>query len=86
MKIKSGLLLKDVAGNHIVVACDPSIEFNRILSLNSTGAFIWSILEKGATKDELKDRLVSEYDIPEEKALSDLDIFLKRLEDYGVVE
>ena len=47
MKIKNGFLMKSVAGRTIVVPVDgATLDFNGVLTLNETGAFLFSLLQK----------------------------------------
>ena len=42
MKIKQGFMLREVAGNYVVVAVgEASKKFNGVINLNESGAFIW---------------------------------------------
>ena len=50
MKIKDGFILREVAGSFVVVAVGKRAgEFNGVINLNQTSAFMWRMLEKGAT-------------------------------------
>ena len=62
MKIKDGFILRDLAGKTFVVAVgDRSKEFKGMISLNETGKFIWKLLEIGATKDEVIEKLLNDF-------------------------
>ncbi len=77
MKTKEGFMLRQVAGKDIVVAVGAaSVDFNALISLNETGAFLWKLLEKGACYDELLSKMLIEYDIDEKTARADIDSFL----------
>ena len=77
MKIKDGYLLRNVADNYIVVAIgQEAIDFNGIITINETGAFLWKILEEGATQEELVLKLTEEYDVLEDIAKADVTSFL----------
>lgn len=85
MKIKENYVLKEVADTFIVVPVGTGdIDFNTLVTLNETGAFLWKILEKGATKEELLEKLLGEYDVTAEKASEDLDKFIKKISDAGL--
>ncbi len=87
MKTKSGFMLRNVAGRDIVVAVGAaSMDFNGIISLNETGAFLWKILEGGATKEELLSKMLGEYDTDEATALAGIEAFLKACTDAGLIE
>ena len=82
MKIKEGFILRQVAGNYIVIAVgDESIDFDGMITLNETGAFLWNILSEGADKEEMLEKLLAEYDVDEETAKKDISDFLKKLND-----
>ncbi|MBQ3492837.1 MAG: PqqD family protein [Clostridia bacterium] len=87
MKIKDGFILREVAGNYIVVAVGNAVkDFNGVITLNETGSFLWKKLEKGATEEELKTALLEEYDVTEEIATRDIGLFVKKLTDAGLVK
>ena len=80
MKIKDGFILREVAGNYIVVAVGDAVkEFNGVINLNETGAFLWKILQEGATEEQLKEKLLGEYDVSSEIAERDVKIFINKL-------
>ncbi|MBQ7348635.1 MAG: PqqD family protein [Clostridia bacterium] len=87
MKIKEGFILREVAGNFIVVAVGSAVkDFNGVINLNETGAFLWKILEKGATQDELKTALLGEYDVDEKIAAADVAAFVEKLLSKGLLD
>ena len=86
MKIKSGYILREVAGNSIVIAVgDESLNFNGIITINGAGTFLWEKLAGGATKQELLDAMLSEYDIDEETASADIDEFVQKLKNSNLL-
>ena len=87
MKIKEGFVLREVAGSFIVVAVGEAVKsFNGIVNLNETGAFLWKILEKGATRDELIAKLLEEYDVDESTASIDVEKFINKLSEAKLVK
>lgn len=88
MKIKDTFLLKNVAGKTIVVPVGKAtLDFNAIITLNETGAFLFAKLqEKDMTEAELISALLEEYDVSEEQAKNDIERFVKSITDAGVVE
>ena len=87
MKIKDGFILREVAGNYIVVAVGDAVkEFNGVINLNETGAFLWKILQEGATEEQLKEKLLGEYDVSEEIAARDVKAFINKLSEAGLVK
>ena len=54
MKIKDGFILRSVAGTNLVVAVgERSRDFNRMMKLNDTAAFLWRQLERESTEAQL---------------------------------
>ncbi|MBS7298052.1 MAG: PqqD family protein [Eubacteriales bacterium] len=87
MKTKEGFMLRNVAGKDIVVAVGTALmDFNGLISLNETGAFLWKELEKGTDYDALLSKLLDEYDIDEATAKDGLDKFLESARAAGLVE
>ena len=87
MKIKEGFIRRNIGGNDVVVAVGKaSVNFNAMINLNSTGALLWSLLEKEATEAELVDALLDKYDIDEATAKRDVDAFLFKARSAGIIE
>ena len=87
MKVRSGFKLMKVGVQNLVVAVDERAEeFNGMVRLNPTGAFLWELLEKEVEKEELVAALLSEYEIDKETAETDVDRFLSILTDNGILE
>ena len=86
MKIKDGFILREVAGNYIVVAVGERVkEFNGVINLNETGAFLWKALEKDIDVAGLKNALLSEYDVDEAIAQKDAETFVNKLTEAGLI-
>ncbi len=87
MKIKDGFVLRKVAGSYLVVAFgQQSIDFNGMISLNDTGAFLWNKLANDVDRDELVEAMLQEYDVSREQVEKDVDSFIKKLEDNNLAE
>lgn len=87
MKIKKDFILKKIAGSYIVVPVrQEAVDFSGIIKLSESGAFLWEILEKGAEKEELVAKLLDEYLVDEATAQTDVDRFIDRLKEAGLLE
>lgn len=87
MKIKEGFMLREVAGSYVVVAVGKrSEQFNGMVNLNETGAFLWKLVEQGASRDELLNSLLETYEVEREKAEQDVDKFISVLQQNNFVE
>lgn len=87
MKVKKDFILRKVADSYVVVPVGKmTLDFNGIITLNETGAFLFGILQQGADREELIDKLLTEYDVTPEKAAADIDVFLQKVRDADVLE
>lgn len=80
-------MLREVAGSYVVVAVGKrSEQFNGMVNLNETGAFLWKQVEQGASRDELLNSLLETYEVEREKAEQDVDKFISVLQQNNFVE
>ena len=73
MKIIEGFTLRTVMGEPVIVAeGTKQINFNKLISLNASAAFLWqSVVGKEFTVEDLANNLMAEYDIDRATALAD---------------
>ena len=73
MKIKEGFILREMCGEHIVAAEGlENINFNKLISLNESAAYLWSELcGKEFSIEEMAELLIARYGIDKELALKD---------------
>ena len=79
MRIKEGYIIKKLGSGFVVVTVgEASREFNGVIRLNGTGAFLWqSILDGADTREKLVSAMTERYDgLDEANAAQDLDGFL----------
>lgn len=81
MKIKEGFILREVAGDSIVM---PSSEMNinAMITLNETGAFLWKLLESETTEEELTAAIMKQYTVEEEIAKTAVHNFVEKLKEH----
>lgn len=87
MKIKQGFVMRDVAGQAVAIATgEASKSFHGMVKLNDTGAVIWNGIEKGLDEVEIAEQLAAGYDVEADQALKDVESFIARMRDAGLVE
>ena len=87
MKIKDGFMLREVASQAMVVAVgEASKNFNGIIRLNSTGKFLWELMQNDISEQELVEKMISEYDVDEDTAKKDIDVYLEILRGADLLE
>ena len=79
MKIKEGFLLRQVAGQTVVLPTGDDLDLNMMITLNGTGAFLWEQLQNETTEEELVKALLAEYDVDEARAKASVTAFLNKL-------
>lgn len=87
MKVKSNLILREIAGSWIIVpVAEMVVEFNGLMNLNESGAFLWKKLAEGAEMEELVSGMLEEYEIDEETARADIQEFVNLLGEKGLLQ
>lgn len=88
MKIKNGFVLRQMCGENIVTAEGlEHINFNKLISLNASAAFLWEkVAGKEFTAEEMAQYLIEEYGIDMELALKDSEALCKVWIEAGVAE
>lgn len=87
MLIKDGYLVREIADSYVVVPVgERVIDFKGIMTLNDTGYFIWNCLSEDKSFDELLKLILDEYEVDENTARTDLEEFLRKARESGVLE
>lgn len=87
MRVKKDFMLRQVANNYFVVPVGKvAKEFNGIITLTETGAYLWKELQKDSDFDSLVDSLIETYDISLAIAKEDTKLFIKSLEDADLLD
>lgn len=81
MKIKEGFILREVAGDTVVMP-GADMDLNAMITLNETGAFLWKLLEQETTVEELVAAIIKEYNIDEQTAKTAAEGFVEKLKSY----
>lgn len=87
MKIKDGFILREIAGNFVIVAVGDRVKtFNKVVNLNETGAFIWKKLENGLNQEQIVKDMLNEYNVSEQLAKKDVENFISKIKEAGLTE
>ena len=81
MKIKEGFILHPMGQEYIAAAVgDAAQQFSGMIRLNEAGAFLWHMLEQGASRAQLTEALCDRYEGAEAAQVAeDVDEFLSIL-------
>ena len=88
MKIKDGFILRSICGEFIVVGEGlAQVNFNKMLSLNESAAYLWKEVEgKEFSPEDLVQLLLDKYDVSREQAAADVEKLTVTWVNEGVVE
>lgn len=88
MRIKKGFILRDLCGEKIVSGEGlENINFNKLISLNSSAAFLFGkVAGKEFSEEEMADMLMEEYGIDRELAMKDSANLCKAWIEAGIAE
>lgn len=87
MKIKKGFLMREVAGENVVIAVgDAAKEFKGMIRLNPTGAFLWKLLEKDTDEAAMVDAMLESYETDKETAEKDISAFVNSVRAAGLLD
>lgn len=89
MRIKEGFELQNVCGEHLIVpAGEENVDFSKIISLNSTAAYLWGRVcdMESFTIETLTDLLTQEYEVDETTAREDSQMITGRWIEIGIAE
>ena len=87
MRIDKEFVLREIAGDYVIIPTGKTIlSFNGLISVNDIGAFLWEKLQQDVTLDDLVDAVLKEYEIDETTARADIQEYLDKLADGGILE
>lgn len=80
MKLKFDFAVREIVGEYVMVPLGQgALEFSGMISTSETGAMLVEALKKNVSRQELLEMILTQYEIDEESAASDLDDFLAQL-------
>ncbi|MBR3858122.1 MAG: PqqD family protein [Bacteroidaceae bacterium] len=88
MRIKKGFELRDVCGEHIIVAYGiENIDFNKVISLNESATYLWkNVVDKDFDVETMASLLQQEYEVDAETAKRDAQALLDEWTKVGLTE
>lgn len=87
MKIKDGFMLRQFGEDYIVVAVgDDAEDFNKLITLNSVGAYIYNLLNNDMTYEEIVSAVLDKYDADRKTVENDINMFLADAKKAGLID
>ncbi len=86
MRVKEGFVLREIADSIVVVPTGELLkEYRGMITLNESAKFIWELLQKDISKEDLVAKFAEEYHLDLEKAEVDAEKFLQTLKENKVL-
>ena len=82
MKLKDGFVLREVAGETVVIPVCGDLNLNHIITLNGTGLFLWKLLEQETDEAAVVDALLAEYEVEASVAKRHVAAFINQLKEH----
>lgn len=86
MKRNPGFIMRQVAGRYVLAPVGDTVKiFSGMITMNSTGKFLWDLLEEDQTVESMAQALAKEYDVDVETAARDIEAYLEPLKPIQAV-
>ena len=86
MKIKKDFILREIAGEYILIPTGTTTQnFNGLISLNEVAAFIWSNIEEVEDDNQMIKLILENYEIDEDVARTDVELFISELRQANMI-
>lgn len=86
MKIKDGFVLREVAGQTLVIATGAaSKEFHGIITLNETGTMIFRGIADGQSAEQIAHGLTQVFSVDSAQALRDVQALIAQMDKAGIL-
>ena len=80
-------MLRQFGEDYIVVAVgDDAEDFNKLITLNSVGAYIYNLLNNDMTYEEIVSAVLEKYDADRKTVENDINIFLADAKKAGLID
>lgn len=83
LKLKDGFILREIAGDIMVIPSGEELDLNMMITLNKEGKFLWERLQEGTTEEALLEAVLGAYEIEEAEARAYIKEFVEKLNGYG---
>ena len=85
MKLKEGVILQEIDGQHIAIDCSGKNSFHGMLKMNRSAAFVLECLHRETDLDGVVAKLTEKYDVEADKARADVRKTLAALREAGLL-
>lgn len=81
------MIPREIAGEFLLVPVGSMArKIHGMLALSESGKFLWDKLQGSCTEEELTEAILKEYETDSETARKDVQVFLEKMSQLGVLE
>lgn len=86
MKVEKEFVMREIADDYVIIPIGATaLEFSGLATVNEVGAFLWKLLQKEVTFEELVAKVLEEYEVDEKEAKADILEFLDTLKKHKIL-
>ena len=87
MKRKDDFIMQNVGGEYLLVPLGAQVmDMNAIITLNTTSAYIWSLLDQDRSVDEITTAVAERFEVDHASARADVQKFLDEITGLGLLQ
>lgn len=87
LKINKDVVYREILGEHILIPVGAALtDKTGLFNMSELGAFIWKLINESKNEVEILSAILEEYDVEKEVAKTDLEEFLQKLKEFGIIE
>lgn len=87
MKITDNFILREIAGEHILIPVgEAALRVHGMVTLSESAVILYEKLQSECTEEDLVDVLTAEYEVDRDEALRDVGAFLGQMRQVGILE
>ena len=87
MRVDDGFVLREIAGDYVIIPTGKTVlDFNGMVTVNEVGVSIWKMLQEETTFENIVQGILDEYDADEETVKADVQEFLDRIKEAGILK
>lgn len=87
MKIKDNFILREIAGEHILIPVgEAALRVHGMVTLSESAVLLYEKLQNECEEKDLVNVLTAEYEVDRDEALQDAKAFLDQMRQVGILE
>ncbi len=87
MKKKENFILRNIAGEHIMMPVGPTaLKFSGLILANDVSAFIWDNIEKADSPEEMAELICGQFEADYDEVQKDVTLLFEEMKKAGWIE